>query len=380
MKNEKGITLVSLVVTIVLMLVIASTVTISGLDSVKTAQRTTFITELEMIQEKVNVIYEKRKTNSSDIAYYDSLGQDISVLSQAKLDEILQGASQEGYRYFSKQNLKQLDLDNISQDVIINYNTKDIVSVKGFEIDGTRYYRLTDIPTYNGYNVEYVNKNDKAPTFDVEIQELSNSWRFNIKNITYTSNVSGGSVSYKLHDSQNWILVGENKYFEVYSPGIYDVKLTDRAGNSTTKENTLVGTEIFREEFEDFTYDYDEDRIQINACSNSILDMTSKKNDPRIYMYNVTSFNPSEHRFIEIKYKTTDSNLLELYMIENPEDETYVLKNKTLNKDGEWHTCIFDLWSNEAIKNRDNITGWRFDWGDNQQSGVSIQIDYIRVV
>lgn len=47
---------------------------------------------------------------------------------------------------------------------------------------------------------------------------MSNSWQVIIKNIVYTSNVTGGTISYKLHNSENWIIVGENNYFEVVNP------------------------------------------------------------------------------------------------------------------------------------------------------------------
>lgn len=243
MIKEKGITLISLVITIIVMLIIAGTVTVSSLDSVRSAKRTAFITELEMIQEKVNTIYEKRKLNSEDVTYYDSLGQDISNVEQSTLDVILDGIETDGYRYFSRENLKQLDLDNIEQDVIINFNTKDVASVTGLLIDGKMYYRLMDIPGYQGHEIEYEDKNTEAPTFDVEINELSDSWRININNIVYNSNVATGTVSYKLHSNENWILVGDTKYFEVNEPGLYDIKLTDSAGNEKITQKGIYVTD-----------------------------------------------------------------------------------------------------------------------------------------
>lgn len=220
MKNQKGITLITLVVMIVIMLMLAGIVTTAGLDSVRNAKKNSFITELEIIQAKVDMIYQKRKQSEEDVTYYDAIGQDVSVVDQTKLETILNGISQEGYRYFSVEDLKKLDLDNISQEVIINYDTRDVISVNGIKIDETKYYRLSDIPGHEGNKVEYVNKNDKAPTFDVEINKLSSSWQFVIKNITYPSNVSAGTISYKLHSKQEWILVGKNTFFEVTKPRI----------------------------------------------------------------------------------------------------------------------------------------------------------------
>ena len=125
-----------------------------------------------------------------------------------------------------------MGLDNITQDVIINLNTGQVISLLGIEIEGAIYYKLEDIPNYSGHKVTYEDKNIEAPIFEVEVTELSNSWNIKLKNIQYKNNVSGGTVSYKLHENTNWILnVGTN--FTVSLTGLYDIKITDKAGNST---------------------------------------------------------------------------------------------------------------------------------------------------
>lgn len=93
MKSEKGITLISLMITIIVMLIIAGVATYSGMESVNTAKRTAFISEMEMIQAKVNIIYEKRKTSDKEIQYYDGIGQDISKVNNEKLAEVLKETS-----------------------------------------------------------------------------------------------------------------------------------------------------------------------------------------------------------------------------------------------------------------------------------------------
>lgn len=376
MKKENGITLVTLVIGIIILLILASIATTAGLDSIRTAKKTSMITELEMIQEKVNTIYEKRKLNQNDVTYYNSLGQDISVVNSNIITQILGQIPKEGYRYFSAENLKQLDLDNISQDVIINFDTRDVLSMTGITVNDTIYYRLTDMPDYQGQNIQYVDKNNQSPTFDVEVNKLSNSWQITIKNITYNSNVVDGILSYKLHDNKNWIIVGEKNYFEVSKSGLYDVKLTDRAGNQTIK-TILFGEEKYKEDFEEFTYEVS--GTKINSCKDSILDVTSTNTNPFVSMYGITSLNPKQCRYIEIKYKTEDNTSLEFFTVEDPKDQEYSITNNELVNDGNWHTLVIDLWNNEKIKAQEEITGWRFDWGENKM-GVSMQIDYIRVI
>lgn len=218
MKNQKGITLITLVITIVILIIITGVVTYNGLESVNISQKTAFISELEMIQAKVNVIYEERKASSEKIEYYNSIGQDISSLEDTRVNEALGQTSKDGFRFFNQEDLKKLDLDNINQEVLINYDTREIVSLNGFEIDGVKYYKLKDIPNYTGHNIEYINSNTQVPAFEVEVNKLSNFWRLTIKNVVYNSNVTSGILSYKLHSSENWIIVGEKTYFEVNNP------------------------------------------------------------------------------------------------------------------------------------------------------------------
>lgn len=85
MKNEKGITIITLVITIVIMLILAGVVTNSGMQSIDTAKKTAFISEMEMIQAKVNTIYEERKSNTENIEYYNNIGQDISTVDNDKI-------------------------------------------------------------------------------------------------------------------------------------------------------------------------------------------------------------------------------------------------------------------------------------------------------
>lgn len=218
--STSGITLISLVITIIVLIIITGIATVTGVASIQNAKMMSFMTELEVIQEKVNTIYEKRKLNEEDVAYYDALGQEVSVVESEKLAKILKGNSEDEYRYFSKENLSQLDLENITQDVIINFKSKDVASVEGLLIEGKMCYRLTDIPSYQGNNIEYVNKNIHAPTFEVNVTELSGVWQVALKNVNNPNQVYGGTLSYKLQQDKNWILVAERDYFQVDQPRI----------------------------------------------------------------------------------------------------------------------------------------------------------------
>lgn len=306
MKNQKGITLITLVITIVVMIIIAGVATYSGIESLGSAKATAFIQELEMIQAKVNVIYEKRKTNSEEKEYYDKLGQDITVINEETLSQVLGESSKEGFRYFSKKDLSSIDLDDIKQNVIINYDTCEVVSITGIEIDGVKYYKLKDLPNYNWYNVEHVNKNTEAKDFIVEQTKLSDSYRITIKD-TNGNDIKSGNVSYKLHSDENWLLNGNNMSFIVNEQGIYDIKYTDTTGNETIKKQFVP--------MADYTTDgiiayYDAENNMGNGHSDTTniwKDLTGNKNDAKLNDFNFNE--ESGWREKAIQLDTENSNM-----------------------------------------------------------------------
>lgn len=139
----------------------------------------------------------------------------------------------------------------------------------------------------------------------------------------------------------------------------------------------LTKNSVYKEDFLEWN-NYVADATIINSCKNGILTLTSTSNDPNIHMRKVTSFNPKINRYIEVKYRITNniSTIMQFYCIENPTSETYAI-GKPLKSDGQWHTVVFDLWGNTNVKNREEITGWRFDWCTT--NNVKMEIDYIRV-
>ncbi len=66
-------------------------------------------------------------------------------MSQAQREQYYQG-SNTTYRYFSEEEVKSTF--NISSNpgaVIINFKTRDVISVNGFKFDGRTFYTLNDL-------------------------------------------------------------------------------------------------------------------------------------------------------------------------------------------------------------------------------------------
>ena len=144
MKNEKGVTLVTLVVIIVIMSILAATSITFGLHTIDSMQLQNFSYELEQIQGRVDTIYEKIKLGDES---YKQIGENANFSTKAVSTLKNLGISDiSNYQYLTPKDLEEdLNIENSDQSVVINFKTKDVISVDGFKYKDTTYYRLKDI-------------------------------------------------------------------------------------------------------------------------------------------------------------------------------------------------------------------------------------------
>ena len=174
MKNQKGITLVSLVVTIILLFVLASITTSAGLDSYRTMQVQTFVAKMKVLQSKTSQIradYKNWKpeagqddsihTYCADVLHFTSVtalpendqkafNRIIAAISAtnptswSKEDDVLTN-----YFYFDEDSIQtKLGLKNVDKlSVIINFETGNIIDRYGVinpKKKNSRIYRQYD--------------------------------------------------------------------------------------------------------------------------------------------------------------------------------------------------------------------------------------------
>ena len=164
MKNERGITMITLIITIILMMILAGVIIKYGTGSYDVVNYQNFQYELMQVQGKVDVIYEKIKLGTEEEkTNYITLGENITESNDAitTLYEITgidyENVSQEDrenyyyqdiyttYRYLSEDEVKEtLSLSSSPGDLIINFQTREVISVYGFEYEDSSYYRLSD--------------------------------------------------------------------------------------------------------------------------------------------------------------------------------------------------------------------------------------------
>jgi Tfp pilus assembly protein PilE len=171
MKKEDGVTLVSLVATVIVMLILATVTTYSGIESYKEAKKENFIAKMKVIQEKVDLIKSEYKNWSGYVDYDITTEDGVNAYKTnlyAYLKEIYQietkvsdsdqswieiDASEEetidDYYYFSTSEIKsKLGLDgfkNSNFELAINFDNRKVFEKTGITIDGTKYHSQYDL-------------------------------------------------------------------------------------------------------------------------------------------------------------------------------------------------------------------------------------------
>lgn len=163
MKNEKGITLVALAVTIIIMVALVGVGIKYGGNSYSEVQLQNFSYELQQVQGRVDTTCQKMSMEDEPnyiLLNGEELGVDmkecpataVETLKKVKgIDYSSDSSSNSAlyftqkigtvnnvdverkysyYRYFSREELsKTLDIKNPKQDVIINFKTREVISV-----------------------------------------------------------------------------------------------------------------------------------------------------------------------------------------------------------------------------------------------------------
>ncbi len=161
-KNQKGITIVLLVITIVILVIIAGITIYIGNGIMKQASLQTISTNMMLIQAKTKTIAEQAKfnndiskesdTQNDEEIYKGILVSDIS--GNKKIDKLINdGIIEDASKYYllTKEDLSGMGLDKISIDdgYIVSYDTEEIIYVRGFESEGKTYYKLSETKDLN---------------------------------------------------------------------------------------------------------------------------------------------------------------------------------------------------------------------------------------
>lgn len=249
--NERGVTLVVLVTTIITLLILSTIGVTSGKSAIEYSNFNKLKSQLTILQTKVNELNQQNKTD---------IGQEISNEQKAILNNeivsniIYKDITEEekntieaGFRLLNGNQIKeQLGLDGYKGNYLINVEYRYVVLCEGLEYNGTTYYMIDQMED-GLYNVEYHNKNSDSGTFEVNTITEGDKCKVEITDINYDGYVSDWQVKYKLNTSSQWNTSDELNFY-VRQQGVYDIKVVH--GDEIeleTKTLTIVFSDIFNE-------------------------------------------------------------------------------------------------------------------------------------
>ena len=227
-KETKGVTLIALVVTIVVLLILASIGINSGQDAINSAKFNEFKSELKIMQTKVNELNQSNETEirpelteqQNSIFNVETV---YNIIFENKSDEEITNIKK-GFRYYSKDYINnKFNFDSITRDYFVNVEKRIVISCTGFEYKGKTYY-MSEQFTDGLYNVEYNNKNTQSGSYDINTIVEENRCKIEISNIQYEGYVNDWQVKYKLKDSSQWKTSNDLSFY-VKEDGTYDIEV-----------------------------------------------------------------------------------------------------------------------------------------------------------
>ena len=325
MKKENGVTLVSLIVTVIVLIILSSISINSGLDTIRYSKYNEAKSEIEYIQSTVNSWYTEYSNLKGDTSktkeqkqkeYIQEHGVSTgdSSCNQTALIKTLEENSLivNDFVFLSKNYLKNNLGVDFNFEFLVDIPNRRVILFDGIEYNGKTFYTAGDFDITNVesiYPVDFI-------TFDLEKRDANKE--IIIKNVVFkdsrnhTIDVSKFNVDYSIEGTDEWNNAnrdltefkenGNSKYkFPVNEAEIYNVRIStpDRKIISESKvirivelsyaqeeidftDNHMVNTEIklFNEENrnKDFVIRFRIDEYGSNVTNNTIVNARKEEN------------------------------------------------------------------------------------------------------
>ena len=267
LNDAKGVTLMTLVVTIIVLLILGSIVTYSGIEAMNNTKRTKFVTELKIMQSYVNKWYEEWKNDNPsnppgvNLGHTDedSFRRSIRIHFWNDEKEITSVEGKSDYRtrlvdlnisnfsdyyFISREKIKSFGIEEVSQDLLVSVIDRKVISYEGLKDNGKMYYTIDSLEGVKGfdtiYNVDYTDKNSSNDVgFSVDYSYLGDGkTKVTISNITYGGDNQKWKVKYRV-DNGNWQTSGNLSFiideYGQYQIGLYNPSISENIiGNLAT--------------------------------------------------------------------------------------------------------------------------------------------------
>lgn len=152
MRNNKGITMMALTITIVVMFIL-STMTINiSFDAYHVIKVQNFVAKMKVIQSKVdNFVEETGEVEEYPFTEVPNIEVLTKIIESDTIDKTHSWVAEvdsnpDNYYYFTPHDLEEkLGLKSQDMAVFINFQTRNVISEKGVKKDGKVYYRQYDL-------------------------------------------------------------------------------------------------------------------------------------------------------------------------------------------------------------------------------------------
>lgn len=158
MKNNKGITIISLIIVVIIMILLASITAYEASSIVNTAKVQSVTTNLLLIQAQIRIINEKVVFENEDekkqeLLLGTPLSNNDSMINTMENKGIITDSDDiENYYILSQENLTEMGLETLkdSDGYVVNYETEEVIYVYGVKNSEGKYlYKLSEMNTQN---------------------------------------------------------------------------------------------------------------------------------------------------------------------------------------------------------------------------------------
>ncbi len=325
-KDNKGITLIALIMTVIIMLILASVTAYTGINAYKNSKVNHFVNQMQLLQAKIDDLVSTlnaEELNSLNLKSITSQEEQNAINYAFENGEVTTN-NVYAYKVFTVDNIIDiLDVEDIQDAIMVNFETREIVSISGIEYEGKTYYTQYMLP--NGQTIINNSSKDRDLTFETKSSVDGLNTIISINNIS----ISNGTLSFAEADlegnASNWKTITNcteknQKYTtNISKAGYYVFKLQDNTNidNSIEKRIKITLTNKPKTNLDLQSYNYGE---------NSDLWAYAQDIDGLNYVW-IPRFayrTNSDTNNAEIKFIKGNSNIAT--------DNTYIDKEWTVNQ------------------------------------------------
>ena len=238
--------MVALVLTIVVMLILVTITVRTGISSIEHSRMASFVSRMQLIQKKVDFLAEKNE--------YNELGNALNTSQKTMTEAIITAEKlntdkdNTTLKYFNKAAIiNQLEIENIDDEIVIDFATREVISLNGIEYEDKMYYTQYNLP---GGQKVIANPDSRKGSFNTpEATIYGLNATFTISGITITN----GTLYYSRDNKQTWTEItnytveGQDVVTQnLVKSGIYYFKLVD---NVTGEEYILTDSQTGEEKY-----------------------------------------------------------------------------------------------------------------------------------